>query len=167
MAHQAPCRSLPWPYCGLPLGRVAAHTDCVTSHVTRRVAGRPRALLCIVSQPPRLCCGTYPTVSQHCITTHPVAKPSSYHDTSDCIVTRLNVQATLLSRYRTLYRDTHSQRPGPCARTAGLARRLTVSWGLSAVSWPSCGPSRGALLAVSLPLLCAPCACVTIQCTVS
>ena len=40
---------LPRPYCGLPLGRVAARTDCVVAR-TGRVASRLRELLRVVSQ---------------------------------------------------------------------------------------------------------------------
>ena len=49
-------------------------------------------------------------VSQHCIATQPVATPSSCHDTNDCIMTHPTSQASLLSRYNRLYRDT-PQRP--------------------------------------------------------
>ena len=76
-----------WP----PPGRVAG--------VPCRVAERTHALLCAVSQATLSYRSTGPAVSQHCIATRPAAKPSSCHDTSDCIVTCLSGEATLLSQY--------------------------------------------------------------------
>ena len=51
-------------------------------------------------------CGACPAVSQHCIATQPAARPSSCHDTNDCIMTHPTSQASLLSRYNRLYHDT-------------------------------------------------------------
>ena len=59
----------------------------------------------------RPCRGACPPMSQHCIMTQPTARPSSCHDTNDCIMTHPTSQASLLSRYNHLYRDT-PQRPG-------------------------------------------------------
>ena len=51
--------SLPRPYRGLPLGCVATCISRVAGHVvhcaSRRVTASPRALLRVVSQPPRSC----------------------------------------------------------------------------------------------------------------
>ena len=80
--------------------------------------------------------------------TYPTAKPPSCHDTIVCIVTRLanltarlsrykdcivtqppTVRPSLLSRYKTSYRDTHPQRPGPrsCHDTKLRIATLTPS----------------------------------------
>ena len=108
-----------------------------------------------VSQAPQLYRSTGSAVSQHCIATHPAAKPSFCHDTSDCtlasptarlslykdcIVTQPPVASpSLLSRYKTVYRDTIHQlgraraHCRPCRGLPWLCRGL----GSAAVSWPT------------------------------
>ena len=60
----------PWPYRGLPLGRVAACTGRVTGRVSRcvvrHVIVRPRALLLVVSQASSTVSRAQPAVSWPC-----------------------------------------------------------------------------------------------------
>ena len=128
-----------------------------------------------------------PTVSWHtrrrvvaCLATRPAAKPPSYHDTIVCIVTRLANQTArlsrykdcivtqplearplLLSRYKTLYRDTHPQ-PGHLRSSCRPYRAHCALYcgACSAVSWPS--PGR----IMAYPLRAHAC-CVTIHSTIS
>ena len=110
-----------------------------------------------------------PTVSQRlhglvvaCPTTQPNSQTSTYHNTIVCIVTRLANQIarlsrykdcivtqppvakpSLLSRYKTLYRDTHPQWPGPRACAAcpctWAGRIVGYIVAQPAISWPSDG----------------------------
>ena len=100
-----------------------------------------------------------------CLATHPATKPPSCHDTivfivthlanqtarlsryKDCIVTQPPAaRPSLLSRYKTLYRDTHPQRPGPrartvcpCGRVGHVVAQLVISWHATT---PPCASSR-------------------------
>ena len=97
-----------------------------------------------------------------CLATRPVAKPlPSCHDTTvcivtclanltarlsqykDCIVTQPSVaRPSLLSQYKTLYRETHPQ-PGPaCALPHALTHNRScrgLSWLCRKASWPCRG----------------------------
>ena len=117
LVHQAPCRKPPsavsWPS---SQSCRSAHRLCPRSCHTlcpapTRAAARHVTASLAVSRASRLYRGACPAVSQHCIATQPAARPSSCHDTNDCIVTHPTSQASLLSQYNRLYRDT-PQRPG-------------------------------------------------------
>ena len=126
MVHQAPCRRPPsavsWPSsrscCSahLPCRRPCRALCCTPCRTPchQAPAGAAASLVAassVVSCATRSYRGACPAVSQHCIATQPAARPSSCHDTNDCIVTHPTSQASLLSRYNRLYRDT-PQRPG-------------------------------------------------------
>ena len=101
VAHQASCRRPPpivsWPSSRLCLRphRALCRASCPCAPT--RAAVRHVTASSAVSRASRPYCGTCPAVSQHCIVTQPTAKPSSYHDTNDCIVTHLSDKAALLS----------------------------------------------------------------------
>ena len=108
---------LPQPYRGLPVGRVAGRVErCAAGREPAgAAAGRVIAssTVSLASRPYR---GASSIVSRHYIATHPVARPSFFHDTNDCIVTHFTSQAT-------------------CARTATPpCVRPAVSWPIQAVS---------------------------------
>ena len=108
---------LPQPYRGLPFGRVAGRVErCAAGREPAgAAAGRVVAssTVSLASRPYR---GASSIVSRHYIATHPVARPSFFHDTNDCIVTHFTSQATC-ARAAT----------PPCVRPA-------VSWPIQAVS---------------------------------
>ena len=137
------------------------------------VAACTRALLCAMSQ---LAAAVSPGVLRHT----PVAKPlPSCHDTIVCIVTRFANQTarlsrykdcivtqppaarpSLLLRYKTLYRDTHTQ-PSPTRARCRPCRGLP---------WPCRGLYRGLVdRIVAYPLRPGqpPQPCVTIQIAIS
>ena len=119
-----------------------------------RVVARTQALLCIVWQH---AAAVSPSVSQHTLAAKPLpschdtivcivtrfanqtARVSRYKDCKDCIVTQPpTARPSLLSRYKTLYRDTH---PSQAARAR--------YWLCRGLPWPCHGLYRG-------PALCAP-----------
>ena len=106
VAHQATCRRPPptasWPSSrscrsAHRLCRRPGHASC--RHALAHAAARSIVVSSVVSRASWPYRGTGPTMSQHYIATQPVAKPSSCHDTTDCIVTHLSGQVALLSRY--------------------------------------------------------------------
>ena len=80
--------------------RKSCHALCRTPchRAPARAAMRRVAASLAMSRASQPYYGACPAVSQHCIATHPTARPSSCHDTNDCIVTHLNGQTAFLSR---------------------------------------------------------------------
>ena len=104
----------------LPPGRIVG----VSQHTPDRIA---RCVVSSVSQAPQPYCSTGPAVSQHCIATRPAAKPSSCHDTSDCIVT-LSLARLPPARPRTRIDD---------RVVASLGHVVGYIVAQPAVSWPT------------------------------
>ena len=135
-------------------GSVAARTGRVAGRVSRCAAScvtaHPHALLCALSQPPRSCRalsrlyrGASCVVSQPCRTLCHDTRPPLRHDTKFVLRLTSISQASLLSRYKRLYRDTS---PNSQAMLARASRPTRVSH-----------PTPAARLAPSLSLLCALC----------